>query len=104
MKKEQKIQRAEVLRKQLNKSTRDFEKVADKWIKATKKAKNPTELKKVNQGFEKQYWEADKQESKDYKKYYDFVNKNFKRETIEKCNRGGVFTKKTFTDRLKETV
>ncbi len=102
MKNEQKIQKTDALRRQLNKSTKTLERVTDNWIKATQKAKTPIEMRKINKDFEKKYATADKQENKDYKKYYDFVHKNFDNEVVNKCVKGGVFNKKEFIDRLKK--
>lgn len=102
MKFEEKIRRADELRKKNNKATRDLENLSTQWINAYNKAKTKDERDKIDNKFGKKYRELDKMEDKAYARYSHFVDLNFDRETVMRISAGGIFPKKEFINKLRK--
>lgn len=103
MKFEEKIKQADSLRKELNQAYKKLERVVNNWDSEWEKAKTPQERTKINKKYSSLYSKADKLEDKTYTKYYNFVDKQFDRQTVQECCRGGTFMKKEFINRLAKS-
>lgn len=103
MKFEEKIKQADLLRKESNKAYKELERVVNNWGSELNKSKTPQERVKINKKYSALYSKADKLEDKSYANYYNFVDKQFDRQAVQKCCRGGTFMKKEFINRLSKS-
>ncbi|MGN0787547.1 MAG: hypothetical protein ACI4L6_00555 [Candidatus Onthoplasma sp.] len=99
-----KLSRANELRKEQNKSMRELEKTIDEWWKKSAKAKTPNERLKIDKEYQSKYNKADKQEDITYKRYSNFVTKNFDDKIVIDCLGDGDFGDKIFITRLSKAL
>lgn len=99
---DKKIDKANELREKSNKAQARAEQLTEEWRLALLRARTPEKRKEIDERYSEKFEIANKKDSEAYKRYHDFVVKNFSFDKIQRATADGAFMDKTFITRLRK--